>query len=223
MDQEIKPKNKKKKPWIIAGAVILFLAVVGIAGMKYHEKPQFCATCHVMEPYLQSWTGETKDSSGKELLAYTHGVEGITCLNCHPASIDQQVSELVTYVKGDFDEPLKTRKFPNEFCTHCHSNEEERIAATENYVVHFTVSDEFKAKLISQGNEALINETSVTINPHTIGVDSTDPNNPHHEGAQKPECNVCHKSHQASPEINYCYTCHHTRTLISCSACHGGE
>jgi len=36
-----------------AGGVVL--GGVGAAGFwQYHEQPQFCATCHIMEPYLES-------------------------------------------------------------------------------------------------------------------------------------------------------------------------
>ncbi|MCJ7619633.1 MAG: hypothetical protein MUP64_05385 [Anaerolineae bacterium] len=40
-------------------SVLLGVVVVGgvgaVAAWKYHEQPQFCATCHIMGPYLESW------------------------------------------------------------------------------------------------------------------------------------------------------------------------
>lgn len=40
-------------------AVLLGVVVIGGVGAvglwSYHGQPQFCATCHIMEPYLESW------------------------------------------------------------------------------------------------------------------------------------------------------------------------
>ena len=36
-----------------AGGVVLG-GVGAVGSWQYHEQPQFCATCHIMEPYLES-------------------------------------------------------------------------------------------------------------------------------------------------------------------------
>ena len=63
------------KKRIVVIAVLLGLVVIGGVGAvgfwKYHEQPQFCATCHIMDP-----------------------------------TIEQQVNELVVYVRGDYEIPL---------------------------------------------------------------------------------------------------------------------
>jgi hypothetical protein len=204
----------------IAGLVVAVIAATGTLGWQYHEKPIFCATCHVMQPYLQSWSGEKKGDPGSDLLASLHGAEGIGCLECHPADMKHQISELVVFVKGEYSEPLEQRQFPDEFCTGCHSEEGDRIAATQDYTVQINLTDEFRGKLIAAGNEALAEPTLVKVNPHTVGVDYSDSSDPHKVDAPRPECYTCHHSHQTSPKINSCFTCHHSQSFIACGSCH---
>jgi cytochrome c nitrite reductase small subunit len=98
-------------------AVLLGVVVIGGAGAvgfwTYHEQPQFCATCHIMEPYLESW-------QASDYGAAAHAEQGVTCLDCHEPTTQQQVDELVTYVEGDFTVPLEERQFPDDFCFDCH-------------------------------------------------------------------------------------------------------
>jgi len=46
------------KKRIVVIAVLLGVVVLGGVGAvslwRYHEQPQFCATCHIMKPYLES-------------------------------------------------------------------------------------------------------------------------------------------------------------------------
>ena len=46
------------KKRIVVIAVVLGVVVIGgvgaVAAWKYHELPQFCATCHLMGPSLES-------------------------------------------------------------------------------------------------------------------------------------------------------------------------
>ena len=102
---------------IVVIAVLLGMVVIGGVGAiglwKYHEQPQFCATCHIMEPYLASW-------QASDYGAYAHAEADVTCLNCHEPTTQQQVDELVVYMQGDFTVPLEEREYGNEFCFDCH-------------------------------------------------------------------------------------------------------
>jgi hypothetical protein len=217
----MKQPKAHRKIILISFAGVVFLIFVAAAGMgwKYHEQPQFCASCHLMKPYLQSWTGESKDDKGSTMMANRHGVKDIKCLDCHPSNIQQQVTELVTYIKGDYLDPLRTRHFPDTACTNCHNDEAKRLAESENFNISINPGGEFILKLGVRGNLSLLKEKE-TFNPHTVGVDENDPFDPHHGGAPRPECSNCHKSHQTSPEIDYCFSCHHSKTLLVCSDCH---
>jgi len=105
-----------KKSMLIMGIVIVVIVMPGVGAWEYHKQPQFCATCHIMQPYLDS-------SQQPSLLAYSHAEDGNTCLDCHEATIGEQIQEVVQYVKRDYETPLKRRKFPKEFCLLCHDYE----------------------------------------------------------------------------------------------------
>ena len=160
----------------------------GVLLWQYHEQPQFCATCHIMQPYLESW--QTSD-----LLVGAHAEEGVSCLDCHEPTLQQQVNELVVYVQGDFRVPLKDRKLPKEECFGCH------------------VANEHGS------NEQVLERTA----EYTVDGEKVNPHDPHaglEEVDSHFECYNCHKMHEESSGIDFCYGCHHAGTFQSCSDCH---
>jgi cytochrome c nitrite reductase small subunit len=109
-----------KRRIVIVGVLLGIVVIGGVGAIglwTYHEQPQFCATCHIMDPYLASW----QDS---DYGAYAHAVEDVTCLECHEPTTEQQINELVVYLQGDFTVPLPEREFGNEFCFDCHEPNE---------------------------------------------------------------------------------------------------
>ena len=99
---------------IIIGAVI---AAAGGGMLYYHQQPAFCADmCHVMQPYEDSWVSS-------DLLANVHSQADIECLDCHEATVQEQVQELIANVTGDFEQPLRERKMPMEQCLSCHEHD----------------------------------------------------------------------------------------------------
>lgn len=120
---------KKQKVWIPVTVIATAVVITGGVLWNYHEQPQFCATCHIMQPYLDSW-----ESSG--LLAHRHAEEGITCLECHEPTIGQQLSEVIKFITGNYETPLSEAKFPEEWCLQCHEHEsyEQIIELTEGLV-----------------------------------------------------------------------------------------
>ena len=182
--------------WLmIASVLVVGATVAGVSLWEYHEQPDFCgAACHLMDPYLASYHGH-----GADLLANTHADEGITCLDCHEPTMEQQVQELVTYVKGDYRQPLKERKFDNEWCFRCkeHGSYEELVERTKDYSETLTADGE-------------------AVNPHNpqVGMENAEDELP---------CYSCHKVHQESLLLDYCYvTCHMSGVIESCSrpGCH---
>jgi cytochrome c nitrite reductase small subunit len=108
----------RKRIVVIAMMGVVVLGGVGAVGFwQYHEQPQFCATCHIMDPYLESW-------QSSDYGAYSHAVEDVACLDCHEPTLDQQVHEVVVYMTGDYQVPLEEREFPEEFCFDCHEPNE---------------------------------------------------------------------------------------------------
>lgn len=122
---------KRRRVLVIVGIAVVVIAIAGVAFWEYHEQPQFCATCHIMDSYLESWESSS-------LLVHDHAEENITCLDCHEPTIEQQVHELVVFVQGDYRDPLKMRKFPDDECLECHEHGsyEDIIQRTANYTVN---------------------------------------------------------------------------------------
>jgi len=180
---------------IVVFGVLLGVVVIGgvaaVAAWKYHEQPQFCGTCHIMDPYLESW-------QASDLGAHAHAVEDVTCLDCHEPTVQQQVDELVVYMQGDFEVPLKERDFGVEFCFDCHVPNEHT-----SYEQIIERTKDFTDYVVPQ-----------QINPH-------DP----HAGLEEMgplKCIGCHQMHEESRLINGCDGCHHDGTFESCSTCHPG-
>jgi nitrate/TMAO reductase-like tetraheme cytochrome c subunit len=103
-----------QKKVVYAILVLVLIAAGGMAAMaKVSDQPEFCASCHNMQKYYDSW------HDGK-LLASSHGKAGVKCHDCHTASMAQQIEEGISYITNDYDDPMKKRQFPNENCTKCH-------------------------------------------------------------------------------------------------------
>ena len=180
---------KRRNKWVIAGiaAVAVVIIIAGLALWNYHEQPQFCALCHEMEPYLESW-------NGSDFLAYEHAEEGVTCLDCHEPTLRQQVHEIVVHMQGDFKVPLKERKFPMDFCFDCHlphehTSYEQVIERTEDY----TVDDE-------------------KVNPHDPhagleGMKRYECRRCHKVHKESPGINYCYGCHHLRDLVN-CSECH---------------
>jgi cytochrome c nitrite reductase small subunit len=186
---------KKRYVWLAVGLMALATIVGGgVALWNYHEQPQFCAAaCHVMQPYLDSWQSSTP-------LAHAHAQADVTCLQCHEPNIQQQVTEVVHYVTGNYRTPLKERQFSDDFCLRCHGTREQLVEATQDYVA----------------------ADGTSVNPHARTVDWSNPESPHESGTGTVECYRCHKMHQDVAPLEYCYGCHHERTFEKCSdsGCH---
>jgi len=127
--------SRKRTVVIVVLLGVVVLGGVGAVGFwQYHEQPQFCATCHIMDPYLESW-------QSSDYGAAAHAEQGVACLDCHEPTVQQQMDELVMYVQGDFTVPLEEREFGVEFCFGCHeANEhtgyEEVIQRTEGLEIN---------------------------------------------------------------------------------------
>ena len=105
---------KKKRVWIPLVLLVIIIAFAGVA-WNYHDNPQFCGTCHIMDPYLESW-------ESPPLLANAHSEDDLACLDCHPFDIGQSTKEVVVFVLGNYEQPLDKRKFEKEWCFDCHEH-----------------------------------------------------------------------------------------------------
>lgn len=124
---ECEPASKKiKKKWVVLGTVAAVVVAAAIGMFVWHEQPSFCGTvCHLpMSSYVESLEDETKDVS----MHYRLGNE---CLDCHEASVGDQIREGVAFVTGNYTIPLEDSYIGTaEFCTQqgCHEGGYEELA-----------------------------------------------------------------------------------------------
>lgn len=85
---------------------------------------QGCAqNCHVIKPYVDG----VKDS---DLLVFRHAEAEIGCVGCHEHNEEILKEERAIYESGDYDDPLYTREFENDFCLKCHGSYHELAEKT---------------------------------------------------------------------------------------------
>lgn len=84
----------------LVGLGILLVGAISLAGAEYYTaRPDFCGTCHVMDPYYESWA---KDIHGKKI--------GARCVDCHYAPGEQHtikakfkgLSQVASYFSGRY-------------------------------------------------------------------------------------------------------------------------
>ncbi|HWQ74640.1 MAG TPA: cytochrome c3 family protein [Syntrophomonas sp.] len=119
-DKQTDNVNSRKKLFtarniIIFAAIVIILGAGAVAGLvKASDNPAFCTSCHIMQPYYQSW-----DSS--DLLANKHAAAGVTCHQCHESSVLTQAEEGLKFITGDYKTPLDKRNLgTRDFCLACH-------------------------------------------------------------------------------------------------------
>lgn len=96
--RQTKAKRPRRKGLLILGVVAIVLVAAGAGFWVWHEQPSFCgAVCHQpMDRYVEGYYEDEGE------LAFAHQIEGTTCLQCHEASFETQVSEALAWAKGDF-------------------------------------------------------------------------------------------------------------------------
>jgi flagellar basal body-associated protein FliL len=201
----VKPRKKGKgKIVLIAIAIVLVVGIGGAAGVYFgfHDKPGFCnAICHTpMDPYVVSYNEGTsvleiqaaaqQAGEGDPILLsvtlHKESSQQLNCLDCHVPSMEEQVTEGIKWITGDYTVPLEPllvvpgtpkegQKSAQEFClrAECHEGA--------------TSIDELKASTADQ-----------TRNPHNS-----------HLGDQA--CTNCHQVHTQS--VMLCTQCHADATV----------
>lgn len=179
-----------KKVQIVCG-VVAAVVVLAIGFNAWHETPGFCVQiCHqpMSENYLETlqvdphdagvdkWGNDVAESRG--MLASIHGNVGKSCMDCHVPSIEEQVTEGLEWIRGDYYNPLSERDLARlvyyrgatqtEFCM--------------NDTCHNYTTDDLTAKT-----------SWMSRNPHSW----------HHS---EYTCSDCHKAHRAS--VMRCSQCH---------------
>jgi hypothetical protein len=123
-------KRSRRKLLIVLAAIAVIVVSAGIGGVIWHGHPGFCnALCHdPMDPYVEGYY-----SGDNNLLVTAHADAQKDCLDCHVATVGQQISEAGSWISGSYKNPLPmTKTGTRDFCLACHDNDEIK-AATVNY------------------------------------------------------------------------------------------
>jgi hypothetical protein len=121
---------RRRRLLVVAGAIALVLAVVGVAGAVYTERPQFCPTCHEMGPYYDAWT------AGKHT--------GVSCVDCHvdPGVVNHALhkavalKELWDHFTTDPKFPTWGVELPSARCARCHPKIEPKLPKAFSHTLH---------------------------------------------------------------------------------------
>ena len=102
------------------GAILaLSLALVtgsSLAGLhRVSQSPDYCRSCHVMEPYVVSWDAPDR-------LAHRHKLSDVSCQACHSRTTSDLVHELVATARESYLVPLRELKIPKEKYLTCHND-----------------------------------------------------------------------------------------------------
>ncbi|MFV2066742.1 MAG: cytochrome c3 family protein, partial [Pirellulales bacterium] len=105
--------------------VALIVVAAAIVGMAEHRtsQPEFCASCHVMTPYYESWKADI------------HATKlGVKCVDCHYAPGERTtikakfrgLSQATSYFSGRYGATRPRAHVANESCitSNCHGNRE---------------------------------------------------------------------------------------------------
>ena len=192
LDKQPKAKGKIRRSYLVAAVVVLVLAIGGGGFWVWHSTPEFCdAICHTpQDPYnptyyaepgqaaVDKWGNTVADATG--MMAAVHRVEAdANCLSCHVPTMEEQISEGIKWVTGDFYAPLSERSLDDLERWH------EGKSGTE-FCLNSGCHDVSKTELTTM-------KSNLARNPHSW----------HHI---EYDCSDCHKSHRAS--IMVCSQCH---------------
>ncbi|MDR3315516.1 MAG: cytochrome c3 family protein [Coriobacteriales bacterium] len=198
---EVKVKKKGKGLKIVIAIVVVLVVLAGGGGAAYalfHDDPAFCNfVCHTpMDPYVTSYdeglsvrdyqaTAQGEDTSLKlSVTAHKESEQAVNCLMCHEPTMDEQISEGIKWVTGDYELPLTGFKIT--------TSEKNADAPKTKMAQEFCLRAECHEGITSI-EELKASTASLTRNPHNS-----------HLGAQ--DCNTCHKVHELS--VLYCTQCH---------------
>ena len=159
--------DRRKKHFILIIALGIGLGLVlAFGAIKYTSRPQFCATCHEIAPYVARW----EESVHKDT----------NCVKCHaePGLIGTykrklySVKELVSHVQGK--EPSGATEVPNKNCLQCHDIEKLENSEKFNHSPHLAADSNLECLNCHRGvghtpekaNLSLLGESEVCAKCH---------------------------------------------------------
>ncbi|SJZ57929.1 NapC/NirT family cytochrome c [Selenihalanaerobacter shriftii] len=98
--------------WKVLIGALIVLGIVGFGTIKYTERPEFCTSCHEIQPAYNSWSTSTHD--------------GVNCMECHadPGTLGLlkrklfATKEIYKHITGQTENI--EGEVPGERCLECH-------------------------------------------------------------------------------------------------------
>ena len=190
-DAEPSVKRKPRKKLTIVVLVVAAIVVIGFGFYQWHETPEFCtAICHtpMNDAYRQTLYANPNESATDKwgnhvekadaMLASKHGAMGKKCMACHVPTIQEQVTEGLAWISGNYYNPLSERDLAR--------------------LVFYSGAGETEFCL----NSSCHNITKTGLAKETASM----VRNPHSWHHSEYTCSDCHKAHRASVMI--CSQCH---------------
>ena len=113
-------RKKSRKGLVALGVAAVVIVAAGTGFWIWHEQPSFCnAVCHTpMDSYVEAYYAD--DAT---LLATSHRVADVSCLDCHVPTLGEQLAEGAAWGAGGYELPPDQRQFDDEFCMNgsCHA------------------------------------------------------------------------------------------------------
>lgn len=217
--------RSRLRRWLVLAALLLVVAVSVGGGTTYvalsiTTKPQFCNTCHIMEPYYESW----KTSSHKD----------VQCVDCHyePGLLEtvegkfKALSQLAKYVTGtQGTKPWAEVSDYSCLRSGCHST---RLLEGEiqygrirfDHRHHLIGDRRGKTLRCTSCHSQIVQGDHINVTPTTCILCHFKPSA---EGQPKHSCDTCHGPPPEEIRIGE-FTFRHSDYLergVECASCHG--
>ncbi len=179
---------RRRTKWIIVGVLVVLFAWAGYVGLRATDDPEFCASCHYMEPYVQNWE--------------TSSHNDVACIKCHAepgvggylARKARLLGEVIRYSVGAYSTQPHAR-LSDDQCLSCH--EHEALERTQTYSEDIQFSHENHYKDPSRGVQLRCNTC------HAELVQGS------HMAVDQSTCIDCHfMGRPTSEPLGTCQGCH---------------
>lgn len=118
----------KGRSILATALLVLFVGIIGVTiwGIRYTNSPEFCDSCHIIKPYVESWN---KSFMGSGKLS---GGRRVACVDCHfePGVIGYvrgkvySLMKLTEYGTHSYDTPPPSADLlTNSSCLQCHGSD----------------------------------------------------------------------------------------------------
>ena len=113
IEQKNQPEEAKKFTWfkfsVIANIILVAGVGIALASMAIiHQSdtnPEFCSTCHIMEPYVESYLPSHPMDN-------VHAQAGVQCKECHSDyDIPAEIESGIKFITGNYDKSVQQRNF----------------------------------------------------------------------------------------------------------------